>query len=264
MNYLLRSTVVAILFLFSLVAGAQESEVIREMVTDRPDETESPSLVPTGFLQIESGFLYEERKNDNIRDKDIVYNTSLLRYGLLGNLELRLGIEVLQTRSEANGVAWHRSKTGFSPLLMGAKIGISEEKGLLPEIGFIGHLHLPFAASEEFRPETTGVDFRFAFTHTVSTDSDLSYNFGAKWIEDASEAVYIYTLAYGYSLTERFGIYAELYGDLPEDDRSKHHWDAGLTFSLAHNLQLDAFAGSGINAPQQLWMGGGFSYRIPN
>lgn len=246
-----------------MVQGQEVEEAPGEMITDRPDETEAPSLVAKGYLQIETGFFYEERRYGNYHEKEWAYNTTLLRYGLFDNLELRLGTDVVQVREEINGREFNSTETGFVPLLLGAKIGIAEEEGWLPEIGFMGHLRLPFAASEDFRPENTGVDFRFAFTHTINDSSDLSYNLGAEWHNDESSPTYIYTVSYGYDLTDRLGIYAELYGDLPEDESADHFWDAGITYLLSQNFQLDAFVGTGINSSQHVWAGGGFSYRIP-
>ena len=251
------------LFFCSLGLIAQETEGPGDIITDRPDETESPFLLPKGFLQIETGFFYEEREEDLSKSKLTTYNTTLLRYGLLENLELRLGTDLVKLREETPGLAERELETGFEPLLVGAKVGIADENGLLPQIGLLGHLHLPFGASKDYQPETTGVDFRFAFSHTLSPKSNLSYNLGAAWTGDSAEASYLYTIAYGYSITDALGIYGELYGDLPESDKAEHQWDAGLTYLLAGNVQLDAFVGSGIGSPQQLWIGGGISVRIP-
>ncbi len=146
--------------------------------------------------------------------------------------------------------------------MLGAKIGIAEENGVLPEIGILGHLYLPFLAAKEYRPETVGVDFRFAFSHSFS-NSDLSYNVGAQWREDAPEATFIYTISYAFDITGDFGAFAELYGDLPENDSAEHFWDAGVTYDVSHNVQLDAFIGSGFNNSQRIYLGGGVSFRIP-
>lgn len=249
---------------FGIVLQAQEiKEAPGEMITDRPDETEAPSVVAKGYLQIETGFFYEEWRYEAYRENEWGYNTTLLRYGLLDNLELRLGADVLQVGKEVNGQEFNRTDTGFSPLLLGTKINIAEEDGLLPEIGFMGHLRLGFAASEEFRTEDTGVDFRFAFSHTISDKSGVSYNVGAEWHNGTSGPTYIYTISYGYNLTDSLGVYAELYGDVPEDESADHFWDAGVTYLLSQNFQLDAFVGTGINSAQHVWAGGGFSYRIP-
>ena len=250
------------LFLCASVQG-QESLTPEEMITDRPDETEAPSLVSRGFLQIETGVFYRELEENFFESEVIGYNTTLLRYGLLENLELRLGADVVKVRGSMNEVEEYGSGTGLSPLLLGAKIGIADGEGMLPEMGLLLHLRLPFTAARELRPQSTGVDFRFAFSHDLSEDSELSYNLGAEWLNDSVEVTYIYTIAYGYDLTEKLGIFAELYGDLPESDTAEHNWDGGVTYNLRNNFQLDAYIGTGINNSQELLLGAGFSYRVP-
>jgi hypothetical protein len=143
------------------------------------------------------------------------------------------------------------------------KVNIVHEKGYIPTIGFLAHLSLPFSAGDDYRPETTGADFRFSFAHTLSEKSSIGYNFGAQWGDDSSELAYIYTLSYGYSILDCLGIYAELYGDLPEDSSANHYWDAGITYLILYNLQLDATVGSSISEGQDLLLSVGASYRIP-
>ncbi len=239
------------------IRAQEEKKEPGSLVTDRPDATESASVVPKGFLQIETGAFYEELETNGFKVKNKVYNTTLLRYGLFDNLEFRLGWDISAVKTEAANL------NGMSPLLFGAKIAIIEEKGILPEIGLIGHVRWPFSASADFRAETTGVDFRFAFAHTLSEKSSLSYNLGAAWGDDSPEAVYEYTLAYGYSFTENFGGYMELYGDFPEDSRASHLWDAGLTYLFSDNIQVDASVGSGLNKTQDLYLSAGISIRVP-
>jgi len=244
-------------------AHSQENSVSEDLITDRPDQTESPSLVSKGSIQIETGFFYENTENQNLKEKTYGYNTSLLRYGLLDNLELRLGFDYLETKTELNNQEFGNRKAGFRPLLIGVKVGIAKEKGLLPEIGLLGHLHLPFSVSKEIRPEATGVDFRFSFSHTLTENSGISYNLGAAWGEDSPHASYLYTVVYGYDINEKLGLYLEVYGDLPEDDSSDHFWDAGITYKLKKNMQLDALIGTGIDNTQKLMFGGGISLRLP-
>lgn len=243
---------------------AQDAAFPEEMITDRPDETEAPSLVSKGFLQIETGGFYEEAREDDVLTKITGYSTTLFRFGLLDNLELRLGGDLIGYEGELNGSTIAEVSSGLTPLLVGVKIGVAEEQGLLPQIGLLVHLRLPFNAVEDYRPETTGIDFRFAFSHELSESSDLSYNLGAEWLNDSTEATYVYTISYGYDVTDNFGIFAEIYGDLPENSSAEHFMDGGVTYNLRTNLQLDAFAGTGINSSQELLVGAGISYLIPN
>ncbi len=254
------------LFLFGIFLSAraqEENNATIPMVTDRPDATESPSTVPIGTLQIETGAFYTSFEQNGIEEEVFGYNTTLLRYGLLDNLELRLGWNFEETRTTVGGSRLMDVQSGFSPMLAGMKVAITEEKGAMPEIGLLGHIYLPLLASPDYRPETTGVDFRFSLAHSLSENSGIGMNIGAQWTGDSPEAAYVYTLVYGLSLSDTFAVYAELYGDLPEDSRANHFWDAGLTYLLMYNLQLDATVGTSITEGQDLLLSVGVSYRIP-
>ena len=247
----------------SLVGHSQEVEPTLEMITDRPDATESANTVPAKHLQIETGAFYESFEESNIKEEVYGYNTTLVRYGILDNLELRMGWNFEEGHTTINSLKMEDITSGFSPLLLGVKVEIAEEKGWRPDIGILGHLYLPFLASSDYRPETTGVDFRFAFGHSLSEKSGISYNLGAQWGDDSSEAAYVYTFAYGYSLTDKLGVYAEVYGDMPEDSMANHFWDIGLTYLLMNNLQLDATLGRSITDGQDILLSVGASFRIP-
>lgn len=252
--------VTILLFLASLSSFSQENNnTLGALITDRPDATESPSTIPIGYIQVETGAFYESFENTNIKNETFTFNTTLVRLGLLDNLELRVGWDFVENKMKGRD----NLMSGFNPLLLGAKIAISEEKGCKPEIGFLSHIYLPFTAGKDYKPETTGVDFRFSFAHTLSEKSSLSYNLGAQWEDDSPEAAYVYTLAYGHSITEKFGVYAELYGDLPENNKANHLWDAGFTYLLSNNVQLDTTVGSSITEGQDILLSGGISFRLP-
>lgn len=246
----------------SFVAKAQENTSTEELVTDRPDATEASRTVPKGSLQVETGGLYATSKEAGVTQDVIVYNTTLLRYGILDNFELRVGWNLLEERLRSKVQNTELSATGLSPLLFGMKVDITEEKGWIPEVALIGHLFLPFTASKDFKPDFTSADFRFSLSHTLSERSSIAYNIGAQWGPSSPEMAYIYTLAYGYSLSDRWGFYLESYGDLPEKSRSNHFVDGGITY-LAHPLfQVDAYVGTGLSGGQDLLVGAGVSFRI--
>ncbi|HET8809242.1 MAG TPA: transporter [Flavobacteriaceae bacterium] len=252
------------LFWLCLAAKAQETEEnYGAIITDRPDQTESPNLVSTGFLQIETGFAFEEASTSNFNEKTTTYNATLLRYGLLDNLELRLGFDFSETETKLkNGLGTNLS-SGMSPLYAGFKIGVTEEKGMLPKIGFLGGVLLPFTAADAFRPTYTGGEFRFAFAHTLSDKWSLSYNTGVSWNGTTPNASYLYSLVWGYAFTEKLSAFAEVYGSFPEDEKAQHLADAGLTYLISNNFQLDLAAGTGISTDQDFFVGIGASLRLP-
>ncbi len=250
------------LFASVLFTFAQENNDLGAIITDRPDATEGSSTVGKGVLQFETGGLYESFEENNIKSATYTYNTTLVRYGILDNIELRLGWDFVEGATKVNGNKLDNVISGLSPLLLGVKIDIAEEKDGILEIAFIGHVFPVFSASADYRPETTGVDFRFALSHTLSEKSSIGYNIGAQWGNDSPEAVAIYTVAYGYSLSDKFGFYAEFYGDLPEDNSANHYWDAGLTYLASNDLQFDIYTGTSITDGQDLLLALGLSYRM--
>lgn len=241
---------------------SQQNKNTEPLVTDRPDQTEASSTVGKGTLQIETGGLYESFEENNTKSINYTYNTTLIRYGILNNLELRLGWDFIEGVTKVNGDKLNNVISGFSPLLLGIKIDLAEEKEGMPEIALVGHVFPVFTASTDYKPETTGVDFRFSLSHTLSEKSSLGYNLGAQWGNDSPEATFIYTVAYGYSLDNKIGFYAELYGDLPEDNSANHFWNSGFTYLASNDLQFDMYAGTSITKGQDLLLGMGLSYRI--
>lgn len=252
---------------FTINVNAQDETKEKKhetIVTDRPDQTESSVLIPKGFLQVETGAFFEEIEKDGIKDKSTTFNTTLLRYGLLDNLEFRLGFSFTEIKRELNDNIFDDNASGFSPLALGVKIGVTEEQGYLPEIAFLSHVYLPFLASQDFKTENTGIDFRFSFAHSLSKKSSLGYNLGMAWDGDITTANYVYTIAYGYSVSDKVGTFLEIYGDLPEDSYFQHFWDAGFTYLIDDNLQLDISGGTGITRNiQEIYLSAGISFRIP-
>ena len=101
-----KSLLIAILFAVSLTAFAQDTAIDSPLVTDRPDATEASSTVGKGVFQIETGGFYESYKDGNETFELNTYNTTLLRYGILDNLEIRVGWNLLKAlpRSETIGL----------------------------------------------------------------------------------------------------------------------------------------------------------------
>jgi hypothetical protein len=251
-----------ILIFVTTLSMAQQDDPVGSLVTDRPDATESPSLVRKNFLQIETGGFYTEDSDNGLTIKELTYNTTLLRYGLLDNFELRIGLDYRETEIGLQGSNQTIDLNGTSPLLLGAKIGIADGDGWKPKIAIMGHLTMPLTASSDYKPDNTGMDFRFAFDHTINDRSGIAYNVGARIEPGNPELQYLYTFAYGLDLTSAIGVYGELYGFFPENSSANHLWDAGFTYLANNDLQFDVTVGSGITGSQDLLLSAGLSYRF--
>lgn len=230
---------------------AQSNEPIQ---ADRPDQTETPAIVPKGMFQVETGFTFQ--KNE-AHSKTFSLPSTLWKYGVNENFELRLITEFV-TEEIGN------SKTsGFTPVYIGFKVKLAEEKGIVPKTSFIAHISLPNAASPIYKTDYNATEFRFTMQHTLSKKVSLSYNLGSEWDGFTAEPTFIYTLTTGYSITEKLGSYIEVFGFAPQQDKANHNFDCGLTYLVNNNFMLDLSSGFGItdNAPEN-YIAVGFSFRI--
>ncbi len=250
---------IAILLVITYAASAQTTKP--EIVTDRPDQTEAPSLVPAGGLQVETGFIYEKDRASNITTTNYTYNTTLIKYGVNEHIELRFISEYLGQHTRLSETQNTKIK-GFSPLALGVKIKIADEKGFLPQAAFIGHINLK-SGSQEFAPSYTAADFRFTFAHTLSEKFALSYNLGAEWDGETPEASFLYTLSVGYLLTPKAGLFIEGYSFFPENNKADNRVDAGFTYKITPIVQFDVSGGIGLskNSPDY-FLSTGISFRL--
>jgi Putative MetA-pathway of phenol degradation len=241
-------------FFIALLIFLQEVNAQTTIQTDRPDQTECPFVTPTGFVQAENGFTYE---NIDKHNKLITLPTILWKYGINKNVEIRLITEANTIESFGNKVS------GLVPIIIGFKVSVSEEKGIIPATGFIGHLSIPNAASTKFKASYYAPSFRFNMQHTLSNKCTLAYNLGAEWDGETPEPTFIYTLTSGMSITEKLGAYIELYGFAPQNNMADHRADGGFSYLITNDVMVDVSGGFGITkeSPDN-YFALGFSYRF--
>lgn len=220
---------------------------VPELITDRPDQTESSSVVPKNSLQIETGFLLENDAYMNMEISNYAYNTTLLRYGLSNNFELRLGAEFLGIKEHFTNIDSTYNTSGLSPLYTGFKIQIREEDGIIPEIAFLGGISLPITAHEDFETTFLAPSMRFAFSHTLNDRFSIGYNLGTEWDGETAMPSYYYSVALGIGITETIGAYVESFGLIPDTGSESHMVDAGFTWLATPVFQFDVSGGLGLN-----------------
>lgn len=250
------------------VSGARA----QDLVTDRPDQTESAETVPAGHIQLELGWTLGRDATSGRETESQQFLSSLARIGLSEAWELRLGwAGWSRQRLEVDG----RSSVleGAADGELGAKVRLWNERGATPSAALLFGTSLPVAAqglgSERFDPS-----FRFSFSHTLSRSVSLGYNLGMAWSssDDDDGARHtlsrgIYTVALGISLSDRLAAFVEVYGDVAASDAepASHAFDGGFTWLVNDTMQLDIAAGLGLNSAAEDWFVGlGFSVRIPH
>jgi hypothetical protein len=259
-----RQSLATLLLLSFLTGTGLAQDEIPELVTDRPDQTESASTVPEGTVQIEIGLLVS-RRQETFADVDAVeVPATLVRVGLSENWELRAG---WAGHVSIDGAAEGFDVSGFGDAELGFKYRFRDERGPAPEMALLVSTSVP-AGDEELSTDELEPALRLAFAHTLSERLSLGYNLGIGWEEVLGSALYsyVYTAALGIGLGERASAFVEIFGDVPGDAPGDpaHGFDGGFTFLLRDNLQLDVAAGVGLSDAADDWFAGlGLSARLP-
>ena len=216
--------------LFSFYLKAQDA-----ISTDRPTQSAGATVVPKGSVLIEAGYI-NEKVTTGI--KNLTYLNTLVRIGLIDNLELRLtqnysGVNVLDEKAN-----------GLSPFTLGTKYHLLAADGWKPQMSVLGQVTL-LTGMEEFRPESEIFEVRLNFQNSLSENASLGYNIGYTTADDQE---LFYTLVFGYEIVDGWTVFAEPYAFLGNND---HRFNAGLIYLAKPNLQFDFSFGSGLsdNAP---------------
>lgn len=244
-----------LIIVFCILASyTNQAQILEPIEADRPDQTETPALVPQGMFQVETGFTYQKETSNY----DTFSLPSVLwKYGVNEKFELRLITEFNYEKID------DQHPSGFSSVLVGFKTKLAEEQGIIPKTSFIAHISLPNVASANYKTDYFAPQFRFVMQHTLSDKFTLSYNIGSEWDGFSAAPTFIYTLTTGYSITEKLGSYLEIFGFAPQEDKANHLVDGGITYLINNNFMLDLSSGMGLTetAPDY-YISAGFSFRI--
>ncbi len=259
MKYILLTTISIL-----LMQGLTAQEEVSPINTDRPTWTEADVTVIHKRLQIETGFAFGWDKQDGISSRNLGYNSTMFRYGLLKRLELRViaSYADLEKENEVTGVK--ESYSGIAPLVAGLKWNILYGDGPVPGLALITAVDIPQAASGDFDDSNVLSTFKLAGSWKLSNTFGLAFNFGSivDWKE--SNWTQLYTTMLSISILDWMGAFVEFYGFIPVGEYADHRFDAGLLFPVRHNLQLDISGGLGISKNSPDGFGSvGLSWRIP-
>lgn len=224
---------ISIIFLLGTISFAQ-------IVTDRPDQTESSYAVGNNNLQIESGILIAYTGEEN-SVRQILAPTNLLRYGLTDKLEIRFVSQFETLKFGSSSIS------GISNLEIGTKINLVDNtEGKNLAIGFLAHAVTPYG-SAEFSSEDWGAITRILISHDLNQDWSIGYNFGYNKLAGSSNGDFTYTIAAGRAVNDKIGIYFEPFGEFREMEDFIINFDAGFTYLPTPDIQLDFSFGTGIN-----------------
>ncbi len=223
---------------------AQEEEPV--INTDRPGFSDASRTVPKGYFQIENGFLFQTENTGGLGKRQLInFNSSLLKYGIIDGLEIRLNQSILAERlfenNEPTELGW---QNGLAPLVLGVKFNLFEEKGLLPEMAFV--TDYTFAKNEGYFQNSNGaLRFNLIALHHLNPDWIFTYNIGLTSTLGTNNPTFTYTIKTAYSLNN-ITPYLEVYGFRSRINIPFNYINGGVSYLLNNALQLDFHAGIDI------------------
>lgn len=258
--------IVLLLIVSMFIVERTLAENVPEMVTDRPDQADSPVTVLPRVLQVETGVLYTEEDEGEERSRTLAVPQTLIRTGLSDRIEFRLSFDGYISEDV-------EGEDGFGDSAIGFKINLLKESGIRPEVGLLASLTLP-TGENAFSSEREDPSFQFLFSNTLTDRISIGYNMGMAWetVEDKSGggrdtlSSFQYAVSVGLGITDRLGAFVESFGNVPmsANGNPAHSFDTGLTYQARNNLQLDASSGVGLSDDADDWfVGAGISFAFP-
>lgn len=232
----------------------------QDLVTDRPDFTESSEVVGTGRVQFETGLSIEADGQGPDHVRDLTLPSSLVRIGLSSRVELRLSSDGFT--SERQGPAGIR---GLSDVEVGAKVKLLQQDRAGFDMAIIPMASLPTGAAS-FSEGVVVPTLKLTWARSLPAGVDLSGNYNMTSAPD-QEGRYLQqavSLSMAHDLPRGFGGYFEAYGFTPMGPGQASGWtlNGGVSHALGANAQLDVEAGRGVTADAPDWfVGFGFAVR---
>ena len=237
--------------------GEQDDEEKKEeeepLESDRPDFTNTPTTVGYQRFQIESGYTYTHAiAGDPTHDAHDLPEL-LVRYGVAERLELRVAWDegmVFDRYTDRNS-GRVVTENGSTDLDFGFKYAISKQDKWRPQSGIQVEVSAPVGApGQSSRQVDAFVNYLYSWEFTKKLS--LNCSTGSLWTAESGDhfSRFSQSASVEYELTEKLHVFNEWFAFFrrdSSDNRPQHYYDAGLTYLVTPNFQLDWRAGLGLN-----------------
>lgn len=260
-----KPTIQILIFILFVTFIVNSQNLTPELIADRPDVTESATIIPVGFYQFETGFVYQKNKFYNgislVEEDNITLGTTLIRYGINDLLEFRFGGEYFLGESKSYDIK--ETVSGLNGFMIGTKIQLWKDK-IITNGAILLEINLPFG-NENLRPDKFEPNFILALDQDITNGISIGANFGVLNNSKLNKNIFSFSSALGMSLTERFGCFIEYYGQSTKNEISNHYFDTGVIYLQKQNLQIDLSVGKGLFSENTNWfLSVGLTLRFPN
>lgn len=223
-----------------LIASQLHAQSQNKINTDRPDQSDGAQVLDPRKLQFETEFYY----NHFTSGKPALISSSLLRYGLVRNIEARLLVEQGQERDKFIS----KTTQGLYPLAISTKASILKDRKILPDISIIAYLHIPVTGATEnkgyWSPLFTAVlEKEFGRVTATSNISFKQEAYESKWIWQASGEL-------KYEVSEKVSLFGEYFAQYDKEEPPLHNLDGGILYYINPGLMVHLAFGHTVFSPE--------------
>ncbi|TWT81364.1 hypothetical protein CA13_28160 [Planctomycetes bacterium CA13] len=243
----------------------------KRIETERHDFTQSTETVGRGVAQIEAGYSYFYKDEDNELEHLHTTPEMLLRYGLSDDIEFRLRFNYGWLNSDLD------ERSGSQDLIWSFKLGMTEQVGYLPESALELRSSAPTGGSDfSTRRVDHGLDYIYGWELSERWKLYGSTGYGTGGLDDFGLVpeepaddwfiVWSQSVAVGTELTEKTTLYNEFFGLFSHalaDDFSIVVYNIGIDYYISDNFVFDVRVGKGLtDDSDDLFTGVGGGYRF--
>lgn len=229
---------------------------MREMNTDRPDQTESPFTVDAGHFQLEMDFVSGVFERERAQGADVtteIWNVTPVNFkvGLLNNVDLQLVLDTYvqsKIRDHVSGTVDNAS--GFGDATSRLKVNLWGNDGGRTAFAIMPVVKWPLPKSGLRNGKTEGgvifplsVDLGEGFDLGAMTEFDFVANEAGRY-----DTEFVNSVTVGHDLTQKLAMYVEFFtvtGSAP-GFRWQGQADVGWIYALQKNVQLDCGCNFGV------------------
>jgi hypothetical protein len=235
-----------------LLAAAPAVAGLRELHTDRPDQTESPYTVDAGHWQLEMDLVsatFDRTAGERTTDWSVAPLN--LKYGLNDRIDLQLMLEPhLNSRVEDRVTGLKQRASGFGDVTTRLKVNFWGNDGGRTAFGVMPFVKWPLSASEIRNGKLEG-----GVILPLAVELPAGWGLGAMtefdFVSDGAggrDTEWVNSVTLSHDLASRWGAYIELVavsGNAP-GFKWQGQFDLGFTYAATDDFQWDFGCNFGI------------------
>lgn len=228
---------------------------MREMSTDRPDQTESAYTVDAGHFQVEMDLASAVFDRDRSGGGDVRttgWGTSLnLKAGLLNNVDIQFVLDpYVQTRIEDNTSGTQDTASGFGEFQTRLKVNLWGNDGGTTAFAMMPFVKWPLAESSLRNGKLEGgaifilgCELPAGWGSAVMTEFDFVANSTGGY-----DTEFVNSITFSHDIVGKLGGYVEFFSVVSPAGNGdwQGQFDVGLTYAVNGNLQLDTGCNFGV------------------